>query len=200
MAIKYIPCPQCGEQIEVDTDKQFAICQNCGKRLKKKTKPSEQTNNTTSGESNRASTQKELTEIEKLFIRANDKEKEYDFNSAIIYYNKILDIDPLNSKARQLLYNAQLHQSTTNTYSQRQVEPKKSKVTAGLLCLFLGGLGVHEFYLGNTGLGVLCLCCTIVFVAFSFTLLPIFFLAVEEIILFIRAITIFASKEDIYYD
>ena len=29
----------------------------------------------------------------------------------------------------------------------------KDKTTAGLLAIFLGGLGVHRFYLGQTGLG-----------------------------------------------
>ena len=33
----------------------------------------------------------------------------------------------------------------------------KSKVTAGLLALLLGGIGAHKFYLGHTGLGVLFL-------------------------------------------
>ena len=33
----------------------------------------------------------------------------------------------------------------------------KSKTTAILLCFFLGGLGVHQFYLGKMGLGVLYL-------------------------------------------
>ena len=31
---------------------------------------------------------------------------------------------------------------------------EKSKVTAGLLALFLGGLGIHNFYLGYTGKAV----------------------------------------------
>ncbi|MBD5201546.1 MAG: NINE protein [Bacteroidales bacterium] len=33
----------------------------------------------------------------------------------------------------------------------------KSKTTAILLCLFLGGLGIHWFYLRRTGLGILYL-------------------------------------------
>lgn len=35
--------------------------------------------------------------------------------------------------------------------------PIKSKVTAGVLALLLGGLGIHKFYLGKMGQGVLYL-------------------------------------------
>lgn len=31
---------------------------------------------------------------------------------------------------------------------------QKSKIAAGLLAIFLGAFGVHNFYLGNTGKGV----------------------------------------------
>lgn len=41
MAIKQIKCPQCGGIIEANTEKQFAVCQNCGKRLKRKQTPEE---------------------------------------------------------------------------------------------------------------------------------------------------------------
>jgi TM2 domain-containing membrane protein YozV len=34
------------------------------------------------------------------------------------------------------------------------VAANKSKLTAGLLALFLGGLGIHRFYLGHNGIGV----------------------------------------------
>ena len=39
---------------------------------------------------------------------------------------------------------------------------KYNKTTAGLLALFLGGIGVHKFYLGSWGWGILfaCLSCT----------------------------------------
>jgi TM2 domain-containing membrane protein YozV len=35
--------------------------------------------------------------------------------------------------------------------------PIKSKIAAGILAIFLGGIGVHKFYLGKIGLGVLYL-------------------------------------------
>lgn len=40
-------------------------------------------------------------------------------------------------------------------YQQAGVYPEqKSKMAAGLLGIFLGALGIHNFYLGNTGRGV----------------------------------------------
>ncbi len=35
--------------------------------------------------------------------------------------------------------------------------PIKNKLVAGILAILLGGLGIHEFYLGRTGKGVLML-------------------------------------------
>ena len=37
----------------------------------------------------------------------------------------------------------------------------KDNKTAGILGILLGGLGVHRFYVGNTGLGILFLLLTI---------------------------------------
>ncbi|MDE6513340.1 MAG: NINE protein [Muribaculaceae bacterium] len=36
-------------------------------------------------------------------------------------------------------------------------KPLKSKTTAGILALLLGGFGVHKFYLGKSGMGILYL-------------------------------------------
>ena len=41
-------------------------------------------------------------------------------------------------------------------------QPLKSKMTAGLLGIFLGAWGVHNFYLGNTNKGILQIVLTIV--------------------------------------
>lgn len=36
--------------------------------------------------------------------------------------------------------------------------PVKNKVAAGILGIFLGGIGAHKFYLGKVGMGILYLC------------------------------------------
>jgi TM2 domain-containing membrane protein YozV len=51
------------------------------------------------------------------------------------------------------------NQSTTTTTSI--ISTPKSKVIALLLCFFLGTLGIHNFYLGNTGKGIIQLAITI---------------------------------------
>lgn len=53
---------------------------------------------------------------------------------------------------------------------------KKNPTTAVLLALFLGGLGAHKFYMGETGIGI-------VYLVFSWTYIP-------AIIGFIEAFTI----------
>jgi TM2 domain-containing membrane protein YozV len=37
---------------------------------------------------------------------------------------------------------------------QLEERPQKSKMVAGILGILLGGLGVHQFYLGNTSQGI----------------------------------------------
>lgn len=51
--------------------------------------------------------------------------------------------------------------SMNNNPYYSSVTPKKSKVAAGLLGIFLGYLGIHKFYLGYTAPGVIMLLCTI---------------------------------------
>ena len=46
---------------------------------------------------------------------------------------------------------------------------QKSKTTAGLFALFLGPIGVHKFYLGYTGVGILYIILTITLIGMFFT-------------------------------
>lgn len=45
----------------------------------------------------------------------------------------------------------------TNQNAGMPMHSQKSKVVALLLCLFLGGLGIHRFYVGKIGTGILYL-------------------------------------------
>ncbi|NMP25155.1 TM2 domain-containing protein [Sulfobacillus harzensis] len=60
----------------------------------------------------------------------------------------------------------------------------KNKLAAGLLGLFLGGLGIHKFYLGQTGRGIL-------FLVFFWTGIP-------AIIGFIEGIVLIAQPDDVF--
>ncbi len=57
-----------------------------------------------------------------------------------------------------------------------------NKLAYALLAIFLGGLGVHHFYAGKTGMGIL-------FLLFSWTGIP-------SIVAFIQGIVALTKKED----
>ena len=46
--------------------------------------------------------------------------------------------------------------SQQNFQNQQMISPK-SKGTAAVLCFFLGALGIHRFYVGKVGTGILWL-------------------------------------------
>lgn len=53
--------------------------------------------------------------------------------------------------------------------------PIKSKVVAGLLGIFLGGLGIHKFYMGKIGMGI-------VYLIFCWTYIPAIIGFIEGIV------------------
>ena len=66
--------------------------------------------------------------------------------------------------------------------SERENWPIKNKLVAGLLALLLGGLGIHKFYLGQPGKGV-------IYLLFCWTYIP-------AIIGFIEGITILCANDE----
>ena len=67
-----------------------------------------------------------------------------------------------NQNPEQNAYGGSAEQKDSFTQSQEE-RSDKSKLAAGLLGIFLGGIGVHNFYLGYTGKAVaqlvLFFCC-----------------------------------------
>jgi hypothetical protein len=61
--------------------------------------------------------------------------------------------------------------------------PQKSRVAAGLLALFLGCFGIHNFYLGRTGIGVCQLLLTVLSVFILSPLVAVWVL-IEAIMIF----------------
>ncbi|HNT53951.1 MAG TPA: TM2 domain-containing protein [Anaerolineaceae bacterium] len=67
------------------------------------------------------------------------------------------------------------------------VVSSKNKTTAGILAILLGGIGVHKFYLGETGMGI-------VYLLFSWTGIPLIIGLIEGIIYLTQSDQEFASK------
>jgi len=64
---------------------------------------------------------------------------------------------------------------------------KKNRITAGILAILLGGYGVHKFYLGDIGMGILYLC-------FFWTLIPSIVGLIEGIIYLTKSDAEFKAK------
>lgn len=72
-------------------------------------------------------------------------------------------------------------------YSHSRAPNGKNKVTAALLAFFLGGVGVHKFYLGETALGIL-------YLLFFWTFIPALVSCVDIIVLLTMSDERFISK------
>ncbi|NOU94675.1 NINE protein [Paenibacillus sp. LMG 31456] len=78
--------------------------------------------------------------------------------------------------------NANNMNNMNNNMNNNVYVPRKSKTTAGILAILLGGLGVHKFYLGKVGWGI-------VYLLFCWTYIP-------ALIGFIEGIIYLASSDE----
>ena len=77
---------------------------------------------------------------------------------------------------------------------QNQHPQAKSKIAAGLLGIFLGAFGVHNFYLGYTGRAITQLLLTVVSILFIWLIIPIFIIIAVEIWGFVEGVIILCSN------
>ena len=85
----------------------------------------------------------------------------------------------------------QLHKSARSCPDcgaiQRDVVGQKNKIVAALLAFFLGGFGVHKFYLGRIGWGI-------VYLLLFWTFIPTIVSLVEFVIYLVMSDEDFAKK------
>lgn len=84
-------------------------------------------------------------------------------------------------------------QSVTASMSQGTpavAGPPKSRIAAGVLGLLIGGLGIHKFYLGKVGLGI-------VYILFSWTFVPAIIGFIEGIIYLVQSDEEFSYKQGV---
>lgn len=70
---------------------------------------------------------------------------------------------------------------------QRSAQGSKSKIAAGLFALLLGGIGIHKFYLGRPGQGIL-------YLLFFWTFIPAIIALIEGILYLAMSDEKFAEK------
>lgn len=68
-----------------------------------------------------------------------------------------------------------VQQAPADPHPERKNWPVKSKIAAALLAFFLGGIGVHKFYLGKVGSGIL-------YLLFCWTGIPSIFALIDGIV------------------
>jgi len=80
-----------------------------------------------------------------------------------------------------------VRQSSSQTSFGAVTPEGKSRIVAALFALFLGGIGIHRFYLGKIVSGIF-------YIVFCWTFIPSLIAFVEAIILFCMSDAAFAEK------
>ena len=80
--------------------------------------------------------------------------------------------------------------------SQQPYVAQKSKIAAALLAFFLGGFGIHGFYIGNTGMGIAFLVATLISYVLVFAFgLGLLFLLVIGLVCIIQTILFLVASD-----
>ena len=111
MKLIKLTCPNCNANLDLDSEREFGFCQYCGTKIAiQKEVPHTQTNIEQVIINNGViiNRNNDKDKIENLLLRAEDFFNSSDTSKASKYYNKVLDIDAKNEKAKIGLKNTQI--------------------------------------------------------------------------------------------
>lgn len=170
MKLITLNCSNCGAQLELDADRKQAFCTYCGAKLLLDDESIHITNRIID-EARLKEAEIRLRELEYAHEREireetvrKEQRKAYHL-SIVVFIGALLltlSIDRLRPLAlfvliigAVLLSSMKREGSGSTGAGQRYLYSSKSRIAALLLCFFLGMFGVHRFYVGKIGTGIL---------------------------------------------
>ena len=172
MKLIRLTCSNCGAELELDADRRQAFCTYCGAKLLLDDE-SIQITNRIIDEARLKEAEVRLRELEYAHERevreeTIRKEQKKSFQLSFAGFLGILLITLLFERLRPLslivliigcvLLSSMKKEDTKSRESgQRYLYSSKSRMAALLMCFFLGIIGVHRFYVGKIGTGILFL-------------------------------------------
>jgi DNA-directed RNA polymerase subunit RPC12/RpoP len=166
-------CPHCGAQLSIDLDRRQAFCQYCGNTLLVDDENTININSRIVDEARLKEAEVRLKELEyqherELRQETIRKEQKMSFRISTAVFLIVLAIAlSINSvrpfsliviiAGRVLLSSRKTDEKRSASFGEQYLYSPKSRSAALLLCFFFGVFGVHRFYVGKAGTGILYL-------------------------------------------
>ncbi len=173
-------CPNCGEPVK-NADH---FCQSCGVKLIDEPVDIEELRRTHTVSSGNVQFQEQVNE-QPVMVEESDPYEEYRKHT--------FDYQGSRNQSQDNKWN----RSASYTYEQSGVEyftnpswPVRNRIAAGVLAILLGQIGVHKFYLGKYGQGILML-------LFCWTGIPAIIGLIQGIIYLTQSDAEFCSKNQV---
>ena len=170
MKLIKLTCSNCGAEIELDADRKQAFCTYCGTKLYVDNESINITNRIID-EARLKEAEVRLRELEyqhEREIREETirKEQKRSFGISVIVFLVVLllsfSVDTLRPfsviiiiAGFILLSSRKTEERKTTSFGRQYLYSSRSRAAALLLCFFLGIFGVHRFYVGKIGTGIL---------------------------------------------
>ena len=170
MRLVKMTCPNCGAELELDAERTQAFCTYCGNKLYIDDESIKITNRIID-EARLKEAEVRLKELEyqhEREIREETirKEQKKAFRLSVIVFLSLLAITMFFVRLRPfsvliiiagivLLSSRKKGVIKSTVIGERYVYSSSSRLVALLLCLILGVFGVHRFYVGKIGTGIL---------------------------------------------